>query len=481
MHNEQVFTPEWVVLMMTMKLYGTHITGKHIIDNSCGDGAFLHWVVVNYIQYFIWEDRGDRDKLKKELETYIHGIEIDENLCKKCVERLDKYAAGVGIHNVNWDIKCADALTITEYDGKMDYVIGNPPYVNVHDFGDNYEQYKSSRFIDKGMADLYLVFFDKGIEMLKDTGKLMYITPSSWTTSMAGHKFREWILENKTLQSVIDMGHAKVFENANTYTMVTTLTKTPNARVDVFEFVEEWKFEHYQPYVPKDSRSIDSFECNGNFYFNTTNEQIENLRKIMSSKRKDHKIHVKNGLATLNDKLFVIEGDLEQYNLEIHKDNVRGLIKASNGEKKHIIYPYDYNGNPLSFETLTWNTMEYLLKRCKELSIKQKGTWWLYGRSQAIKDVPKMKMCVNNLIRNKDDLKINMVQPHNCVYSGFYITVDEDFAKQFKVHPFKLIHFALESDEFENYVKLIGKYKNGGYYTFSTKEIENFLNFFIKT
>ena len=138
-------------------------------------------------------------------------------------------------------------------------------------------------------------------------------------------------------------------------------------------------------------------------------------------------------------------------------------------------------GNLLSFEQLTRKTEEYLLKRCHELSLKQKGVWWQYGRSQAIKDVPKMKMCVNNLIRTKDDIKLNIAQPHNCVYSGFYITIDDELLKQCEVHPFKQIRDLLVSDRFVDYVKLIGKYKNGGYYTFSTKEIENFLNFFVKT
>lgn len=479
MHNEQVFTPEWMVDLMCNRLEGD-LLHKHIIDNSCGDGRFLSEIVRRYIVHFACEDNYNKDKLKRELETYIHGIEIDPDLYSKCIKNLDYWAAVADIYNVNWDIKCADALTITEYDGKMDYVIGNPPYVNVHDFGDNYEQYKSSRFIDKGMADLYLVFFDKGIDMLNDNGVLIYITPSSWTTSMAGRNFRKWIIDNKALRSIIDMGHKKVFENANTYTMITTLSKTPNEKVEVFEFIEGYKDNYLQSYFEKYKRSIDTFECNGNFYFNTTEEQIENLRKIMSTNRKDHKIHVKNGLATLKDKLFVIEGDLEQYNLEIHKDNVRNLIKASNGERKHIIYPYDYNGNLLSFEQLTWKTKEYLLKRCHELSIKQKGIWWRYGRSQAIKDVPKMKMCVNNLIRTKDDVKLKMVPPHNCVYSGFYITIDDELIKQCEVHPFKQIRDLLTNDKFVDYVKLIGKYKNGGYYTFSTKEIENFLNFFVK-
>ena len=37
---------------------------------------------------------------------------------------------------------------------------------------------------------------------------------------------------------------------------------------------------------------------------------------------------------------------------------------------------------------------------------------------------------------------------------------------------------ALKTNLFTNYVKSIGKSKNGGYYTFSTKDLEQFLNYF---
>ena len=33
------------------------------------------------------------------------------------------------------------------------------------------------------------------------------------------------------------------------------------------------------------------------------------------------------------------------------------------------------------------------------------------------------------------------------------------------------------SDDFIEYIKAVGKYKNGGYYTFSSKELESWLNY----
>ena len=51
------------------------------------------------------------------------------------------------------------------------------------------------------------------------------------------------------------------------------------------------------------------------------------------------------------------------------------------------------------------------------------------------------------------------------VYGGLYILTE---------HPEGLK--VLETQDFMNYVKMLGKYKSGGYYTFSSKELENYLN-----
>jgi len=54
------------------------------------------------------------------------------------------------------------------------------------------------------------------------------------------------------------------------------------------------------------------------------------------------------------------------------------------------------------------------------------------------------------------------------VYGGLYILTDlsEDELRG-----------VLVSDEFEAYVKSLGKYKSGGYYTYSSKELQLYLNY----
>ena len=56
----------------------------------------------------------------------------------------------------------------------MDYVLGNPPYVRVHNLGDSFDLIKNFLFAQNGMTDLYIVFYEIGLRMLNKDGILGY-------------------------------------------------------------------------------------------------------------------------------------------------------------------------------------------------------------------------------------------------------------------------------------------------------------------
>ena len=56
------------------------------------------------------------------------------------------------------------------------------------------------------------------------------------------------------------------------------------------------------------------------------------------------------------------------------------------------------------------------------------------------------------------------------IYSGLYIITNIDTS-------WKNIKNIIASDEFINYVKMLKKYKNGGYYTYNSKDVEQFINY----
>ncbi len=469
MHNEQVFTPEDVVEIMLDEIgyVGNNIRKKHIIDNSCGDGAILKCAVKRYIRQCA-EDGLSTDEISKELSTYIHGIEIDNALVSKVIKSLNEIAVNFSICNfIEWDVSCADTMNVHTFDGKMDYVVGNPPYCNIHDIEEEKrEKVKQYKFANGGMTDMYLVFFEIGINMLNENGKLTYITPNSWLTSTAGGNFRKYLKDTNTLERIHQFGHYKVFNKINTYTCITTIAKKSKDD-DRFICKRNVSDDENLHYV-KSYESLKDCIIDDKIYLSDL-ETINTLRQINNVDKRDNKrIRVKNGFATLNDSFFIID----EY--ENKSDgNVLTVRKASNDERHYFFYPYDKNGKPMKWSEINKDLADFIKNKAISMNIDNgKNDWYLYGRTQALNDVKYKKLSVNNLIRNENDLKINVLAENEGVYSGYYIPLYDFYANKYDT-----IIEAIKNREFVEYVKAVGKYKNGGYYTFSSKELEMWLNY----
>lgn len=470
MHNEQVFTPEHVVdtIFEELEYKGNKIRKKHIIDNSCGNGAILKKVVRTYINVCIMCGLPKEETIK-ELETYIHGIEIDAKLVRKTLNTLDKIVEEYSLGSVDWDIVCDDAMFVNYFDNKMDYVIGNPPYCNIHDIPEEKRKYvKQYKFANGGMTDMYLVFFEIGINMLNENGKLAYITPNSWLTSTAGTNFRNYLKESKTLLEIYQYGHYKVFEGINTYTCITLLSKTPktNNMFVCYRNTSETGLNFVQT-----MENLEDCMVNGKIYL-TDRNTLKMLSDIENIDKKDkNRIRVKNGFATLNDKFFIID----DYSNKEDK-NIITVYKASNGETHYFFYPYDENGKPLSLMDIDNNLVDFMRNKAIEMEVDiENPSWYLYGRTQALNDVKYNKVAINNLIRNSDDIKLYFIvgEEQTGVYSGYYIPL---YNRDIGTKVMEKIRFNLSND-FVEYIKAVGKYKNGGYYTFSSKELEMWLNY----
>ena len=91
-----------------------------------------------------------------------------------------------------------------------------------------------------------------------------------------------------------------------------------------------------------------------------------------------------------------------------------------------------------------------------------------FGRSQGINDVYSVKYSINTLIRDKTDLKLTRCDKNVGVYSGLYIVTDVTENE---------LKTMLCCDEFVTYISLLGKYKSGGYYTFSSKDLKIYLEY----
>ena len=112
--------------------------------------------------------------------------------------------------------------------GGFDVVVGNPPYVRqelVKDYGNHFQsKYKSY----SGKADLYVYFFELGVEILSSNGYLGYITSGKFMEANYGKPILEYLTRKSDFKEVIDFGDLGVFEDISAYPLISIIEKIKN-------------------------------------------------------------------------------------------------------------------------------------------------------------------------------------------------------------------------------------------------------------
>jgi adenine-specific DNA-methyltransferase len=111
--------------------------------------------------------------------------------------------------------------------GGFDAVIGNPPYVVLSK--DALEESLGTYLLRtysvfQYKADLYHLFIQKALGLLRERGMLGYITPNTWYTLQFTSKLREYVLEHTKVDELLIFNH-RVFGDADVDAAVCILSK----------------------------------------------------------------------------------------------------------------------------------------------------------------------------------------------------------------------------------------------------------------
>ncbi len=110
----------------------------------------------------------------------------------------------------------------------FDIVIGNPPYIQMQKLPSSYKKALQARhyYVHTGTGDIYCLFYEQGINMLKQGGHLCYITSSAWLRASYGEKLRGFFSKHNP-KIVIDLG-AGVFEGATVNSCILLIQNSEN-------------------------------------------------------------------------------------------------------------------------------------------------------------------------------------------------------------------------------------------------------------
>jgi len=417
--NGAVYTPEFIAKLINDEVIKVGNDNFKVCDCSCGSGAFLVLATEKI-------SNGNKKSLIKTLEENIYGVDI----MPESVERTKIILSLLAIENkedkenINFNIKCGDSLNDKNFDwkrefpevfndGGFDAVIGNPPYVRIQDFDNNLKDILIDKFqtIKQGNFNLYFAFFELGMNILKITGKLGYITPNNYFTSLSGRELREYMQNNRLIKKIINFNHLRIFEEATTYTCLTFLDKSEK---DSFEFASIDDKDQLNYLNKIDFSLIEFKDLDLNKWRLMNKIDYENIRIIEKiGVPLGEFADIKVGIATLKDALFFVEGskreenyfikNYEGKNYKIEEGITRKITKIASVDSEEeikrdtlrIIFPYikKEKGYGILNENELKNNFpkcyEYLLSVKDELSKRDKGkakipAWYAYGRSQGL-------------------------------------------------------------------------------------------------
>jgi adenine-specific DNA-methyltransferase len=131
----------------------------------------------------------------------------------------------------------------------FDVVIGNPPYVRQEKIKkDKPLLQKQGYEVFTSTADLYVYFYEKGYQLLKQKGILAYITSNKWMRAKYGENLRKFLKEKTTIIKLIDFGGYRVFEQT-VDTCILLFKKEKPPKGHTFEFLT----------VPSDVKDLESY------------------------------------------------------------------------------------------------------------------------------------------------------------------------------------------------------------------------------
>jgi hypothetical protein len=183
-----------------------------LLEPGCGNGAFLIAAAKRLLA------STPPDVPLNSLSTCLLGVEKDAELVERTRTALVEVLLAYGVNKATatnlaaaW-VVCDDFLAMPTQP-RFDFVVGNPPYVRqeaipkglVEDYRERF-----SCFYDR--ADLYVAFFERGLELLSEQGTLAFICPNRFTKNNYGRKLRKRIAQDFKLTHVVDLPEASPFE-----------------------------------------------------------------------------------------------------------------------------------------------------------------------------------------------------------------------------------------------------------------------------
>jgi hypothetical protein len=129
----------------------------------------------------------------------------------------------------HWDLEFPEVFidlerTAWKKDGGFDAVVGNPPWIMVQAIDDSNRRYYREQFeAAHGKFDIYGLFIEQGLNILKTDRPLGLIVSDKFLAARYGDSLRDLIITRSAIQEIIDYADLPLFGEAVNYSLILVL------------------------------------------------------------------------------------------------------------------------------------------------------------------------------------------------------------------------------------------------------------------
>ncbi|MDD3801059.1 MAG: N-6 DNA methylase [Desulfuromonas thiophila] len=460
--------------------YRKQLNNLKIVDPACGSGAFLiqtleqlkrehRWAIDEAARITGELELWDSDAVINDiLSNNLYGVDVNAESVEIAKLALWMHTASPGkpLSSLDHNIRCGNSLVgpdfyqtqqtlfsedekerINVFDwqtafpevfsqGGFDCVVGNPPYVKLQHFrkvqgscaeylvrakrSDGTPCYASAQ---TGNFDLYLLFIEKGVELLKPEGRMGYIAPNVWMMNEYGKGLREFTKSRQCLDRWVDFKSYQVFNEAITYTALQFFAGQPADAIRC-TFVPDGDLSIIDWHTPQSAIPYDELSATDAWNLMPTQERnlIERLKVACKTLEQCSKgIFV--GIQTSADAIYHLTRlSSGRYRtgagtiVELEDAIMHPLVSGAEAKRylepetnTYLLFPYDLSGGkPQLFSESEMKSrfslaFAYLKQHENVLRSREGGkfndvAWYRFGRNQNIGIQEQSKLLVPRLI-----------------------------------------------------------------------------------
>jgi hypothetical protein len=285
----------------------------------------------------------------------------------------------------------------------FDVVIGNPPYVGLQSIKEDSESLSKLGYAtyDK-TGDLYVLFCERGNQILKSNGELSFIIPNKWMSSGYGKNLRHFLISNTNPYSIIDFEKVFVFDEAVVFVCILSLRNQPfNQVVNAVVINNKSEMLRFDEIFAERNIELSKFDSSGwqiiTNEYDSINLKIESKGTLLKNWSG---IGFFRGITTgLND-AYLINSVVKNRIIDEEPQSeivIKKVLRGRNIKR----YKYDYDENNLIF--VPWHFPLHL-----DLSISNSSS---LAEEAFINNYPKLYQHLNNFKsqlekRNKEETGI---------------------------------------------------------------------------